>query len=46
VREVFFRGFENMDVFEEPPWMGSRRPRKKTSRTAAYRHERSRHTKH
>jgi hypothetical protein len=43
VREGFFRGIENMDVFEKPPWMGSRRPRKKPSRTAAYRQGRSRH---
>src|SRR5690349_2756441 len=27
---VIFRGFENMDVFEKPPWMGSRRPREMT----------------
>ena len=43
VREGFFRGIENRDVFDEPPWMDSRRPREKPSRTAAYRLERARH---
>ena len=42
MREVFFCGLENMDVFEKTPWMDSRRPQKKTSRTAAYRLERAR----
>ena len=42
VREGFFCGLENMDVFEKTPWMDSRRPQKKTSRTAAYRQERAR----
>ena len=36
------RGIENRDVFDEPPWTGSRRPRAGTARAAPRRRDRSR----